>query len=114
MTAPHEPPARPGRCAEKVVVVTGAARGQGAEEARALADEGAYVVATDVLDFDSERAESQGWASGNVVERRLDVTDPDGWAALAEWLSSEYGRVDALVNNAGVAARERLPHVSLD
>jgi 3alpha(or 20beta)-hydroxysteroid dehydrogenase len=83
----------------KVVVVTGAARGQGAAEAAALAEAGATVVATDVLPFDG---------------RHLDVTSAAGWAELAAWLSSEYGRVDALVNNAGVAARERLPNVTLE
>ena len=96
-----------GRLAGKVVVLTGAARGQGAEEARALAAEGAIVVATDVLDFD-------GSSPGTMVERHLDVTDAAGWADLADWLKVEHGHVDALVNNAGVAARERLPHVSLD
>jgi 3alpha(or 20beta)-hydroxysteroid dehydrogenase len=99
---------------DKVVVVTGAARGQGAEEARALATAGATVVATDVLDFEPENAEAQGWDAGRVVQRHLDVTDAAGWAELAAWLSSEYGRVDALVNNAGVAARERLPQVTLE
>jgi 3alpha(or 20beta)-hydroxysteroid dehydrogenase len=98
---------------DKVVVVTGAARGQGAEEARALATAGATVVATDVLDFEPENADAQGWDAGRLVQRHLDVTDEAGWAELAGWLSSEYGRVDALVNNAGVAARERLPHVTL-
>lgn len=102
-----------GRCDGKVVVVTGAARGQGAEEARALAAEGATVIATDVLDFESFDAEGAGW-DVPVVERHLDVTDPDGWADLATWIRAEHGRVDSLVNNAGVAARERLPHVSLD
>jgi 3alpha(or 20beta)-hydroxysteroid dehydrogenase len=97
----------------KVVVVTGAARGQGAEEARALATAGATVVATDVLDLEPENAEAHGWDAGRLVQRHLDVTDEPGWAELAAWLSSEYGRVDALVNNAGVAARERLPHVTL-
>jgi len=103
-----------GRCDGKVVVVTGAARGQGAEEARALAAEGATVIATDVLDFEAFDAEGAGWDAGTVVERHLDVTSADDWAELATWLSSEYGRVDALVNNAGVAARERLPHVSVE
>ena len=83
----------------KVVVVTGAARGQGAAEVAALAAAGATVVGTDVREFDG---------------RHLDVTSPDDWAALAADLSAEYGRVDALVNNAGVAARERLPHVTLE
>jgi len=83
----------------KVVVVTGAARGQGAAEAAALAAAGASVVATDVLPFDG---------------RHLDVTSAEEWEALADWISTEHGRVDALVNNAGVAARERLPHVTLE
>jgi 3alpha(or 20beta)-hydroxysteroid dehydrogenase len=96
-----------GKLDGKVVVVTGAARGQGAAEVAALAAEGATVVATDVLPFDEPAADG-------VVQRPLDVTDEAGWAALAAWLSSEYGRVDALVNNAGVAARERLPHVTLE
>lgn len=100
-----------GRLAGKVVVITGAARGQGAEEVRALAAEGAYVVATDVLDFDPSE---EAWSGGNVVERHLDVTDADGWAVLADWLRSEHGHVDALVNNAGVVGRGRLPNVSLD
>jgi 3alpha(or 20beta)-hydroxysteroid dehydrogenase len=101
-----------GRCDGKVVVVTGAARGQGAEEARALAAEGATVIATDVLDFERFDAEGAGWDIP-VAERHLDVTDADAWADLATWIEAQYGRVDALVNNAGVAARERLPHVSL-
>ena len=85
-----------GRLDGKVVVVTGAARGQGAAAVAALTAEGAAVVATDVLD-------------GPGI-RRLDVTDEEGWAELAASLE----RVDALVNNAGIAARERLPNVSRD
>ena len=98
----------------RVVVVTGAARGQGAEEARSLAAEGATVIATDVLDFESFDAEGAGWDSADIIERRLDVTSESDWAALAGWLQTEHGRVDALVNNAGVAARERLPNVTLE
>jgi 3alpha(or 20beta)-hydroxysteroid dehydrogenase len=83
----------------KVVVVTGAARGQGAAEVAALRAAGATVVATDVLSFEG---------------RRLDVTSPGDWASLASSIEAEHGRVDALVNNAGVAARERLPDVTLE
>ncbi|HEY6743144.1 MAG TPA: SDR family oxidoreductase [Lapillicoccus sp.] len=103
-----------GKLDGRVVVVTGAARGQGAEEARSLAAEGATVIATDVLDFESFDAEGAGWDSADIIERRLDVTSESDWAALAGWLRTEYGRVDALVNNAGVAARERLPNVTLE
>lgn len=85
----------------KVVVVTGAARGQGEVEVAALAAAGATVVATDVLPF----------PDGHEGVH-LDVTDADGWASLAAWLQDEHGEVHGLVNNAGVAARERLPHVT--
>jgi NAD(P)-dependent dehydrogenase (short-subunit alcohol dehydrogenase family) len=88
----------------KVVVVTGAARGQGAAEVAALEAAGATVVATDVL-FPEDR---------HGDGRHLDVTDPAAWAELASWIEAEHGAVHALVNNAGVAARERLPHVTLD
>jgi 3alpha(or 20beta)-hydroxysteroid dehydrogenase len=83
----------------KVVVVTGAARGQGEAEARALEAAGATVIATDVLPFDG---------------RYLDVTSYDAWSELAEDLRAEHGEVHGLVNNAGVAGRDRLPDVPLD
>ncbi|MDT9684253.1 SDR family oxidoreductase [Streptomyces sp. TRM76323] len=92
MNAPH-----PGRLAGKVVVVTGAARGQGAAEAEALAREGARVIATDVTD-----------APGC---RRLDVTREQDWADLADDLRASYGQVHGLVNNAGITWRARLGDV---
>lgn len=99
----------------KVVVVTGAARGQGAAEVAALARAGATVIATDVLDTEGAAVgaalRDEGWP---VTYRPLDVTDSGAWADLAAFCLETHGRVDALVNNAGIAARERLPHVSLD
>ncbi|MFE5242622.1 MULTISPECIES: SDR family NAD(P)-dependent oxidoreductase [unclassified Streptomyces] len=86
-----------GRLLGKVVVVTGAARGQGAAEARALALEGARVVATDV-----EPAEGC---------RRLDVTSGRDWAELAAELRGTYGQVHGLVNNAGITWRARIGEV---
>ena len=53
-----------------------------------------------------------GRCSGKVVVV-TDVADAPGWARLADWLRSEHGRVDVLINNAGVAARDRLPDVDL-
>jgi 3alpha(or 20beta)-hydroxysteroid dehydrogenase len=81
----------------KVVVVTGAAGGQGAAEAAALIREGARVIATDV-------AEAPGC-------RRLDVTSEKDWAQLAAHLREAYGQVHGLVNNAGVTWRARVDEV---
>lgn len=69
----------------KVVVITGAARGQGAAEAAALAREGAQVIATDL--------EPVGGCRG------LDVTSEKDWTELAAELRETYGHVHGLVNN---------------
>ncbi|MFE5884013.1 SDR family NAD(P)-dependent oxidoreductase [Streptomyces hydrogenans] len=89
-----------GRLAGKVVVVTGAARGQGAAEVTALRREGATVVATDV--------------NGTEGVRRLDVTLADDWTELAGWLGDTYGAVHGLVNNAGITWRARLDEVTAE
>lgn len=100
------------RVADKVVVVTGAARGQGAAEVEALVDEGATVVATDILD---EAGAALATRLGALVDYfHLDVAEPDGWVALAGHLGERYGRVDGIVNNAGIPSRDRLPDVDLE
>lgn len=101
-----------GRVRGKVVVVTGAARGQGAAEARALAAEGATVIATDVVDA-ADSAPDQLGPGHAVVHRRLDVADPAGWASLADELRERYGQVHGLVNNAGLTHRARLLDVEV-
>ncbi|GLP65546.1 3-oxoacyl-ACP reductase [Streptomyces sp. TUS-ST3] len=88
----------PQTLAGKVVVVTGAARGQGAAEAAALARAGATVVRTDV------RPEGDDC-------RRLDVSSEDDWAELAAELQEVHGQVHGLVNNAGVIQRDRIDSV---
>lgn len=93
-----------GRVEGKVVVVTGAAGGQGAAESAALAREGALVIATD-LHEEVERLPA------GVVYRRLDVSRPDDWAELGTWLEQEHGRVDGLVNNAGIPFRSRIHEI---
>ncbi|MEV6180935.1 SDR family NAD(P)-dependent oxidoreductase [Streptomyces sp. NPDC052016] len=90
----------PKRLVGKVVVVTGAARGQGAAEAEALTREGARVIAADVT-------EAPGC-------RRLDVSSERDWAELAAELREAYGQVHGLVNNAGITWRARVGDVRPD
>jgi 3alpha(or 20beta)-hydroxysteroid dehydrogenase len=105
-----------GSLAGKVVVVTGAARGQGAAEVALLAAEGATVIATDVLD-DAGSAAVRGLAGGTGPQPRyqhLDVASPSDWDALARLAAGAYGAVHGLVNNAGIPGRDRLPNVPLE
>lgn len=99
-----------GRLDDKVCVITGAARGQGAAEARLFAAEGATVWLTDVLDDEGRLvAEDIG-----ATYRHLDVRDEAGWASLAEDITKADGPVDVLVNNAGVFANGKHYELSVD
>jgi 3alpha(or 20beta)-hydroxysteroid dehydrogenase len=89
-----------GRVDGKVVLISGGARGMGAAHSRMLVDEGAKVVIGDVLDDEgSALADALG---SSALYRRLDVTDPEGWTAAVDFAVSEFGRLDVLVNNAGI------------
>ncbi|POX56932.1 short-chain dehydrogenase [Streptomyces sp. Ru71] len=87
-----------GKLDGRVVIVTGAARGQGEQEARLFTEEGARVVVADVLD-------EQGRALAEELDAlyvHLDVGAEADWRAALERTRTAYGRVDGLVNNAGV------------
>ncbi|MEU7032316.1 glucose 1-dehydrogenase [Streptomyces sp. NPDC046237] len=84
----------------KVVVVTGAARGQGAAEARLLAAADARVVCTDVREEEGRAVAAELGDAGLFV--RHDVTSAEGWREVATAAVGAYGRIDALVNNAGL------------
>jgi 3alpha(or 20beta)-hydroxysteroid dehydrogenase len=95
-----------------VAIVTGAARGMGAEHARGLVAAGAKVVATDVLD-DEGRALADGLGD-HVMYRHLDVTDPDGWETVVAQAEEAWGPVKVLVNNAGIVAWGTIEALSVD
>jgi 3alpha(or 20beta)-hydroxysteroid dehydrogenase len=89
-----------GRLDGKVVLVTGAARGQGEAEARLFAEEGARVVLGDVLDGEGKAvADSLGEAA---IYRHHDVADEMAWTDIVDAALRAFGRIDALINNAGI------------
>lgn len=92
-----------GRLDGRVAIISGGARGQGAAHARRLAAEGAIVYAVDVLEEEG-RAEVKGLvAQGLDVEfARVDVTSPDDWVSVVRRVVDSHGRLDVLVNNAGI------------
>jgi NAD(P)-dependent dehydrogenase (short-subunit alcohol dehydrogenase family) len=91
----------PGRLAEKIALVTGAAQGIGATYAEALAAEGARVVVSDVLDTAAVVGRVKE-AGGTAMGVNCDVTDPKSVKAMVDVALKAYGRVDILVNNAGL------------
>ena len=93
-----------GRVEGKVALVTGAARGIGRATAELLAREGAFVVVTDLKD-DEGVAVAEGLGA-RAAYRRLDVREEDGWEGAVAFAEERFGRLDVLVNNAGVTGFE--------
>ncbi len=89
-----------GRLQGKVVLITGGASGIGAACARSMAREGATVILTDVQD---EKGRETAQAIGGSYHHQ-DVVSEAGWISLVDGIKSEHGRLDVLVNNAGVFA----------
>jgi NAD(P)-dependent dehydrogenase (short-subunit alcohol dehydrogenase family) len=90
----------------KVILVTGASSGIGLATARALAREGARVViASRSLDALEAEAERLGRGGGTVLPVAMDVTSDASVAAAMEAIVRRFGRIDAIVNNAGNAGR---------
>src|ERR1044072_8226034 len=102
-----------GKLDGRVVIVTGAARGQGEQEARLFAAEGAKVVLADVLDEQGGGvAEELGGGAAAYVH--LDVSREDDWAAAVTFTKEAFGTVDGLVNNAGILRFNELTSTPLE
>ncbi|WP_394840155.1 glucose 1-dehydrogenase [Pendulispora rubella] len=99
----------------KVALVTGAARGIGAEIARALAQAGARVLVTDVADDGGYGTAQAIRASGGTAEQVLhDVTSEPQWEAAIATAVRNLGGLDILVNNAGIERSAMLSQCSLE
>jgi NAD(P)-dependent dehydrogenase (short-subunit alcohol dehydrogenase family) len=95
---------------DRVAIVTGAASGIGRATAIALAGAGARVVA---VDRDLHGAQAVAREAGGFA-RALDVTEEPAWEDLATWIDADFGRLDILVNSAGVALKDSVGDPSVD
>jgi hypothetical protein len=98
----------------KVALISGAARGLGAETARLMVEAGARVVVGDIL-------EERGWETVRVIGtdasavfQRLDVTSEEDWNAAIGAATARWGRLDILVNNAGMFLGKGIEEASID
>ena len=90
-----------GRVEGKVVLITGAASGLGFADAQRLAEEGASLVLTDVNCDDGEALAREIGEGALFIEQ--DVSEEDSWDLVIDQTVNRFGRLDALVNNAGIA-----------
>ena len=99
-----------GKLDGKVAIISGGARGQGAAEAKLFTQEGAKVVFGDILDDEGKKVEAEiQELGGDALYVHLDVTSEDDWQNTVQTAVSKYGKVDILINNAGIIV-PRLAH----
>jgi 3-oxoacyl-[acyl-carrier protein] reductase len=101
--------------AGRVAIVTGAGRGTGKAIALALADHGMRVVVGARTHADVERVAQELRERGGIAEAvAADVRDPEGARALVDRALDQWGRIDTLINNAGVGGSGAVEHLPLD
>jgi len=103
------------RLENKVALISGGARGMGAAEARMFAREGAKVVIGDVLDAEGRQIEAAiNETGGECVFIHLDVTQESEWQRAVETAVSRFGKLDVLVNNAGIVTKTTIEDTTGD
>ena len=104
-----------GRLDGKVAIISGGARGQGAAEAKIFAREGASVVIGDILDEEGKKTEAEiAEAGGEITYVHLDVTVEEDWQKAVAEAEAKYGKLNVLVNNAGILFRAAIPNITVE
>lgn len=104
-----------GRLNEKVAIITGAASGQGALEAKMFAKEGAKVVATDINEEALQKIVTEiKAAGGQAIAVKHNVVNEEEWANVISQANKAFGKINILVNNAGIAPSTPLEHTTLE
>ena len=99
----------------KVALISGGARGMGAEEARIFAREGAKVIIGDISEDEGKAVKAQiAAAGGQALFGRLDVTEESDWTNAVDQAVSRFGKLDILVNNAGISSRAFTDDTAID
>lgn len=101
-----------GRVDGKVALISGGARGMGAADARALVAEGAQVLIGDLLEEEGAKLAIELGDAARFVH--LDVTRPESWRHAVDSCVEAFGKLDVLVNNAGIANVNTLENFSLE
>jgi len=103
------------RVDNKIVIVTGGALGMGRTHSVLLAKEGATVIVTDVNESEGENTVKIIKDAGGQAEfLSLNVANEDNWAAVADSVVEKYGRIDILINNAGILMFKQVQDTSAD
>ena len=99
----------------KVALITGGARGMGAAEAKLFSREGAKVVIADVLEDEGRQTEAEiNETGGDAIFVHLDVTQQSEWDAAVARAIQEFGKLDIVINNAGIAVGNSIEDTSVE
>src|SRR5690625_2567599 len=94
-----------GKLDGKIAIITGGASGIGEQMTHLFVAEGATVIAADINEEGLRKIEEH---SEKIVGIRLDVTNEEDWQALVEKVEKDFGRIDILINNAGVTSEKTI------
>jgi 3-oxoacyl-[acyl-carrier protein] reductase len=100
---------------ERVTIITGAAGGIGSAVAHLFAQHGAILILTDIRNKElQELTGTLKESEAEVLAVEHDIREPESWKSLVEKVRKKYGRIDILINNAGVIQPGTAEKISLD